>query len=532
MLRFVRDKKAQNILSKYTTDIIFIILVLFIVIKPPIIEGKLLILTFSVPFSILIFAAKYWKKFSHSKLLNYSLSFLSFILYIINMRIFKFDIVYFRSFLNDNSVLAIIYYMILSEVISVTIIGFIIAYEIDYLKSFRPAEQVFGIRQGMIINAITLCVIFKLFRHLIAERDKFKWLSKSDSLTPAVSMSHALETGQGWISDGCAITLIIIDTDRFKQINNTYGHSAGNKILIQVAQVLKEETKEYNNLIGRMGGNEFIVIIKKDKNDNIMPGFISRRLYNTLKNKLFILDPEIDPIKLSFAIGEAHSHGDKNENIEKLLHNAEKNMFLNKFKNIRGSIYNKQEPPKLTDAGYDLLNVLAEKDMYTFVHSGYTAYYARLLAKELELSSEIIDEIYTAGWLHDIGKTLISSDIIRKSSKLTEKEYSVMKTHVSYGLRILSQLDLSERIINGVRCHHEHWDGTGYPSRLSGSNIPIEGRIVKIADSYSAMIIKRVYRNTLSIEDALLELKSKSGIQFDPYLVSLFTNILEASDAS
>jgi diguanylate cyclase (GGDEF)-like protein/putative nucleotidyltransferase with HDIG domain len=499
------------------------------VVKPIIWDGKILLLSLSLPFSILLLSSKYWKLCERFKLLKYLLAYSAFAVYIININVYKFDIYYFKGIVTDSAALCLIYSVLFTDMVTVIFLSLILYLQIGYLKEFRPIDQVGGIRQGILSAAISITVISRLFRHLISERDKFHLLSISDSLTPTSTMSHSLETGQKWLSEGSTVTLLIIDTDRFKQINNTYGYSAGNKVLIQVAQVLKKETMELSSIIGRMGGNEFIVLVK---DSNMLPGLLSRRIYNTLKNKLFILDPEIDPIRLSFAIGEAHSHSDRSTSIERLLNNADKNMFINKFKNIRGSIYTKQEPPVLTDAGYDFLNVLAEKDMYTFVHSGYTAYYASLLALELKLPSQIVDDIYTAGWLHDIGKTLISSDIIRKSSKLTDKEYLVMKNHVDYAISILKHLNLSQTIINGVKHHHENWNGTGYPESLSGENISLEGRIVQIADSFSAMIVKRVYRDTLSHEEALLELRSKSGIQFDPNLVSLFVKRLEAQEAS
>lgn len=529
MYRFILNSKIISVICKHKMDIFFIFLSLYIAIKPIFWSGSILFLTLTLPFGILIFSSKYWNFSIRRKPVKYILAYLAFIIYVININMFKFDIKYFSGIITDSVSLSIIFSILLTDVVSVVFLSLILFFEIGYMKEFRPAEQVFGIRQGILFSAVYITVIARLFRHLISERDKFHLLSISDSLTPTATMSHIIETGQKWLSQGSSVILLIIDTDRFKQINNTYGYSAGNKILIQVAQVLKVETQEYESIIGRMGGNEFIVLIK---DANMLPSLLSRRIYNTLKNKLFILDPEIDPIRLSFAIGESHSHSDRNISIEKLLNNADKNMFMNKFKNIRGSIYTKQEPPILSDAGYEFLNVLAEKDMYTFVHSGYTAYYASVLAIELNLPPQTVDDIYTSGWLHDIGKTLISSDIIRKSSKLTDKEYSVMKNHVDYGISILDHLNLSETIINGVKHHHEYWNGAGYPGNLSGENISLEGRIVQIADSYSAMIVKRVYRDTLSHEEALAELKAKSGTQFDPGLVSLFVKKLEAQEAS
>jgi HD-GYP domain-containing protein (c-di-GMP phosphodiesterase class II) len=138
------------------------------------------------------------------------------------------------------------------------------------------------------------------------------------------------------------------------------------------------------------------------------------------------------------------------------------------------------------------------------------------------LSEDEIEELKNVGLLRDIGKIAIDENIFNNSGKLTDEEWEEVKRHPEIGYRILSTLNDMSKIAKYVLNHHERWNGTGYPKGLKGEEIPIQSRIVTIADSYEAMISERSYRNALSEEAAIEELKINSGIQFDPELVRVF----------
>ncbi len=174
------------------------------------------------------------------------------------------------------------------------------------------------------------------------------------------------------------------------------------------------------------------------------------------------------------------------------------------------------------------LALIAEyRDDETNSHTERVAYTASLVAMELGLERELIWTIGRAAPLHDVGKVAIPDSILLKPGSLTSHEFEVMKTHTSIGGRILGESDfLVLRMgMEIALTHHERWDGCGYPSGLSGDEIPISGRIVAVADAFDAMSHPRPYKPALSVRDAVDELRGRSGVQFDPEVVDAFMGL-------
>jgi diguanylate cyclase (GGDEF)-like protein/putative nucleotidyltransferase with HDIG domain len=477
-------------------------------------------------FAAIMFIAKFYIKHNAVKHALAIVSYLSFI-FLVDLHSLPYT---YYIVINKWSILTACYVLLLDNILFPLIAGLYPALRIFMLlpesrAGLYPIGKIIGTANGQICFTITLVLIYQLFGKVIIERNKYKKMSITDSLTGVATFAHTIETAEKMIQSG-GISILITDMDRFKQINDTFGHVAGNKVLIKVSEFLKAETEGLERIIGRLGGDEFIIVVRNDgKNERVKN--LAEHLSKAIREKQFVIDEELDPIRLSFSVGQANSSPyDKDTNIEKLLNKADIDMYFNKCKNHRLDIFTKNQKPQLPKEGFELLNVLAEKDMYTYVHSRYTAHYAAALAKEVGLPDNQVELIYAAGWLHDIGKILISSDIIRKNTTLTPEEYVLIKEHVSYGLNIINNLSLPVEIVNCIAYHHENWDGTGYPNKLSGESIPLEARILQLADSYSAMIVRRVYRKTLSPEDALNEIISGCGKQFDPKLVKIFENLI------
>lgn len=168
---------------------------------------------------------------------------------------------------------------------------------------------------------------------------------------------------------------------------------------------------------------------------------------------------------------------------------------------------------------------LDAKDKYTHGHSMRVTLYSLALAKELNLPEGLLEEIETAGLLHDIGKIAIPEKILLKPGKLTEEEWEIIKTHPELGERLVESIDKLKVISNWLKYHHERYDGKGYPEGLSGEEIPVASRIIALADTYDAMTSDRSYRAALSHKTAIDEVKRCSGSQFDPELAELFIKI-------
>lgn len=177
-------------------------------------------------------------------------------------------------------------------------------------------------------------------------------------------------------------------------------------------------------------------------------------------------------------------------------------------------------------------NALETKDSYTNGHSLRVTLYSMILAKELNLSDSFMEDIEIAGLLHDIGKVAMPKNILCKNGKLTDEEFLVMKAHPVRGEKIVLNIKKLQLISEWVKSHHEKWDGRGYPDGLKGTEIPLPGRIIALADTYDAMTSTRPYRTALSHEVAISEIKRCAGTQFDPELAELFVNLSDKIDAA
>ncbi len=169
-----------------------------------------------------------------------------------------------------------------------------------------------------------------------------------------------------------------------------------------------------------------------------------------------------------------------------------------------------------------LIDALNAKDSYTGGHSERVSVYSLLLSEELKLTSEEIESIHIAAFLHDIGKIGISEHILNKPEKLTSEEYELVKNHADLSSQIVSKIPGLSHIVSVVKHHHERHDGSGYPDRLKGDSIPLGARILAIADAFDAMTSSRPYRIAFKPKDALQEIKKYAGTQFNPELADLF----------
>jgi len=193
------------------------------------------------------------------------------------------------------------------------------------------------------------------------------------------------------------------------------------------------------------------------------------------------------------------------------------------------------ELPAVTGTAFDVLDSLVtaidHKDQYTKAHSLDMTNHALFLAQALGCSEETYNIVRVAGLLHDVGKIGVPDGILQKPGRLTPDEYEIMKKHVTLSALIIHDLPRLPDILDAVACHHERWDGGGYPNGLKGEEIPHLGRVMAIADAFSAMTLDRPYRMGMSLDEALAEMERGSGTQFDPDLVALFIQRMREGQA-
>jgi len=175
-----------------------------------------------------------------------------------------------------------------------------------------------------------------------------------------------------------------------------------------------------------------------------------------------------------------------------------------------------------------LTMALEAKDPYTEGHSVRVAAYSEAMGKQLGLRPELLDIVHRACLVHDLGKIAVDENILSKRDRLSTMEREKMVMHPLIGENILRPIAMLGPLLPGVRSHHEHYDGTGYPDGLAGEAIPIEARIMAVADAFDAMTSNRPYRQALPEEEALAELRRNAGTHFDPRVVAAFEQIYPA----
>lgn len=219
----------------------------------------------------------------------------------------------------------------------------------------------------------------------------------------------------------------------------------------------------------------------------------------------------------------------KNSSKKKFTDSSKK--IFSAFYNIASSFYKMKEYNFLQnnftkELISSIIKMLEMYDLYTRGHSENVADLAVEIAAEMELDQKRTDDIYWAGLVHDIGKMLIPLEILNKKGKLSDSEYQVIKEHPGLGSDALKSSKSLQHIAKYVRHHHEWWNGGGYPDGLEKNNIPLESQILSAADAWDAMNSKRTYREPLSYNHALAEIKDNKGIQFAPIVVEALLNVL------
>ena len=360
--------------------------------------------------------------------------------------------------------------------------------------------------------------------------------ANTDELTGLYNHRHFHERLEQEIARGSrfgtTFSLVIMDIDLFKSYNDIYGHLAGDQVLRSVGHILASSVRSID-MAFRYGGEEFAIILPEARLDDAFK--VAERIRKTIESKS---SSRAMPITMSVGVANWPNDGVMKEEIigraDAALYKAKQtgrnrtclsSEGVQAVSTLMGSEL--EAKPKALSIIYALAATVDAKDNYTYGHSRKVSNYAVLMGEALNLPEARITVLRAAGLLHDIGKVGVPDSILSKKSTLTGEEWNPILMHPELGVEILKHVVDLVDCLPAIRHHHEHFDGSGYPGGLKNDSIPMEARILSIADAFDAMTSPRPYRDQLPLESALAELKRCSGTQFDPELVETFCTLMQ-----
>ncbi len=356
--------------------------------------------------------------------------------------------------------------------------------------------------------------------------------SITDDLTSLYNRKHAFQCIENYCAENRDTTLILLDIDDFRLYNELYSVREGDNLVHHCAQLILQELSD-TDMAFRYGADEFM-ILRENRDIHAAKAF-AQHIIDCITQSHYSTDMIWDiTITCGISIFPTIS-----EDAHSLLHNVEQAVYYGKLEGkgcmavYRHGMEDRSQNPDIRAAYervaptiYALTAAIDAKDNYTFIHSMNVSKYAVTLAESLDMNANEIEIIRDAGMLHDIGKISIPESILKKTTRLTNAEYDVMKTHVENSTKMIRYLPDMDYVIPAVVGHHERYDGLGYPRGLSGEEIPLMARILTIADCFDAMTARRPYKQPMPISYAVSELQKNSGTQFDPGLVARFVSLI------
>ena len=397
--------------------------------------------------------------------------------------------------------------------------------------SYVPSRAADGQIDGFVVSVVDITEL----KLLEAERERL--LAETERL-----LEHALEkasrdqlTGvlnhrafherleeetERCVREKTSLAVIMVDLDNFKFFNDAYGHQAGDEVLRKLTAALQSCCRPYDCL-ARFGGDEFALIMPRLGTDDVIT--IIERLQLCVGNLGYRPLGHSHDIPLAVSAGVAifPDEADKADVVsladQRLYRDKIGDRIGNDADLVRRSICNEILEFPMLDA---LIIAVDNKDRYTRKHCEDVMRWSIVIAKYLNLSEVEQVSLSTAALVLDVGKIGVPDFILRKPGPLTDDEFESVKKHAAMGAAIVATVEGMEPIVKAVKHHHERWDGDGYPARLSGEDIPLEARILAVADSFSAMMSDRPYRKGMSIHSSLAMLRGGAGKQWDTHCVA------------
>jgi len=340
------------------------------------------------------------------------------------------------------------------------------------------------------------------------QEEKIKYLSLHDNLTGLFNRYFLEEEYKRLDTERQLPTCIILaDVNGLKMINDSRGHSEGDRALRMVARILEKSCRE-EDIIARWGGDEYLILLPKTSEEE------GQKICMRIKENCSQVKEEY-PISLSLGLVVKAYQG---ETLSSLFKLAGDRMYDQKA--LESGVVK-------SDILKSLLKILSKNSSETEGHARRMQVLGNAIGKKIGLSRSELGKLSLLAMVHDVGKTTIPEEILLKPGGLTPIEWNKIKQHPITGFKIASSTEEFVHVANLILYHHEWYDGSGYPYGKKGKEIPLLSRIIALVDAYEVMTSGRPYRDPVSSEEAIEELKRNAGTQFDPELVEVFVGIYE-----
>ncbi|MTV50401.1 diguanylate cyclase [Heliobacillus mobilis] len=339
---------------------------------------------------------------------------------------------------------------------------------------------------------------------------RLRYLGIHDILTGLYNRSYFEQEIESIDKEGFSpVSIIVCDVDGLKFVNDTLGHHQGDHLLMEAGKILRKSL-DTSSILSRIGGDEFAALLP-NTDETAVEVIIHR-----IQKKIAAYNEQNRELPLSLSMGYA-VRSVPSVSMNDVFKEADNNMY-------REKLHHRQSVR--SELVQTLTKALEARDYLTQGHAQRLEQFVTSLAKAVNLPVQGLADLQLLAEFHDIGKVGIPDYILNKPGPLTEQEKTVMQRHCEIGYRIACASQDLLPIADWILKHHEWWDGSGYPLGLKGEEIPLECRILAIADAFDAMTNDRPYRKGMTVEAACAELAKNAATQFDPHLIKHFLKII------